>query len=390
MNQTEVSKDDFEALFANDSPVIAVISKKIRNRKKKLDKLVQKIMECHKDKSKKSDPEDDIKKEKIEAQIKELEEIRQGMKDEALKMIHNIKASSKPQVIDDKAEERIIENALGRVADALLINLLQNHHQTQTLIGDHENDGLKALLVSFHAISHPDTKNIIYDRARDCFVEVFRSFAKGSEDIIPGSNVTYRHLAEQVDSIPASVRKASHSFAKPEVVAVQQPVQVSVTQEVKKQEEVKQEAQPDVWHQQDDEDDGNEEDEENDATIEQLAAEDALKEQIPVPLTAMKNKAFIDEDGFTHVKPHARPAAEHQYLQKKFRNNRQARNKHTERWKVKEGGSDLRGGRGHRGRGGHVHHDKHDWKEGGGKNKTAHGNTHWKKGEVRVDNTKND
>lgn len=376
MSGSEASANPLESLFANDSPVLSVISKKIRNRKKKLDKVTQKIMEHHKNKSKKVDPEDEAKREKLEAQVKELEEMRQGIKDEGNKLIQGMSAPSQPQSTNEKAVDGIISNAVGRVADALLINLLQNQFNKNSVLGDKENEGLNAVLVPLQSILSPPGDSIVYDRARDCFVEIFTSLAKGSEDIIPGSQVTFRHLTEQIDLIPARVKNSEHSAnsasapveeTKVAPQAAQESAPAEATKAAPKKETKKK---PEI--------------EEKEPTIEQLAEEDAKAEQVTIRPTQIKSdKRFIDEDGFVHTKAHYRPAHEHDQLKKKFRNNRQARKNHNERYHV-------RGGKPLRGRGGRGHHDKHDLDDKGRKDKKAHGkHSNWKKGEVRVEGADN-
>jgi hypothetical protein len=373
MSESELSKDQVETMFSNDSPVFSVISKKIRNRKKKLNKVVQKIMDHHKDKSKKVDPEDEKKQHNLEEEIKELEDMRQNIKEESQKVLRSYKTSMLAQPVDDKNVDSIISNSLGRVADALLINLLQNKFNVNDVLGDNEREGLRAVLVPLEQIMNPSANSIVYDRARDCFVEIFKSLAWGSEDIIPGSNVTFRHLVEQIDLIPGNVKNSEHSLHQPKT---QTATVVSVTtdepaahasapvEEVKKASKKAAKKAP-------------VQEEDKEPTIEQLAEEDAQREQVDFKATTIASKQFIDEDGFIQVKPHARPAHEHDHLKKKFRDNRQARKNHTERYHV-------RGGKPIRGRGGRGHTDKHDLTDKGGKDKRAHGNDKRGKGEVRV------
>ena len=365
MSGSELSKDNMELLFANDSPVIGVIAKKIRNRKKKLEKLTQKIMGEHKEKT--ADPSKDKKREELEAQIKDLEEMRQSIKDEARNMINNMKGSSDHAKVDDKSQDQIISHALGRVADALLLNLLQNDRSVRNLLESHDNIGLKAALVPLQSLIAPTSGSLVYNRAKECFVEVFKSLAKGSEDIIPGSNVTYRQLSEHVDKIPAKVKNELISLNKKEEEKV---VTSAVVHESKVVEETKVAAKP------------HEEVEERSPTAEELGEEDAKKEFFKVNKVSLGQKEFIDEDGFTHVKPHSRPAYEHDLLRGKGRRGRKGRHGETDRLKVRGG----KGGKPLRGRG-HGHHDKHDLDEAGRKIKTAHGNPNWKKGEVRVETT---
>jgi len=117
-------------------------------------------------------------------------------------------------------------------------------------------------------------------------------------------------------------------------------------------------------------------------TLEELVAGDVEKDMVDIKKVALKPKEFIDDDGFTHVKPHERSEFEHNVLRGKGR--RGGRKGDTERLKVR-GGKGPRGIRGH-GRGGR-NNDKYGADDQGKKLKNAHGK-HPKsgKGQVRVTN----
>lgn len=363
MNPSESSVSSLEQLFANDSPVLAVIAKKIRNRKKKLEKLTQKLGDAQKGKAEATNKDQKI--DEVKAEIKELEEMRHSIQTEARSIIQNMQGTAAPAKVDHKLQDEIITHSLGRVADALLINLLQNQNGVRSFLQSNENAGLKAALIPLQSLISPNSSSLVYNKARECFVEVFRSLAKGSEDIIPGSSVSYKQLADNLDRIPAKSKNELISLSRVEEEKV---ASTSVLAESKSIEETKaptkavERAAP------------------KEPTIEQLAEEDAKLEAFKVEKVVIAPKVFIDEDGFTHVKPHSRPAYEHDALKGRGRRGKKGRHGETDRLKVRGG----KGGKPIRGRG-QGHYDKHGIDEEGRKVKTAHGGQHWKKGEVRVE-----
>jgi hypothetical protein len=208
---------------------------------------------------------------------------------------------------------------------------------------------------------------------------------RGSEDIIPGSSVTYSHLLTQIHNLPESVRQETHNIApKAEVVHKEE-----VVQHVEEEKHVAESKPADDWNAADEDDEQDHEEPAEEAepveeqpTVEQLVEEDVKKDMVKGKKEFLKNKGFVDEDGFIHVKPHERPSYEHEYLRGRGRRGKKGRHGETDRYKVR-GGKGPRGFRG--GRGGMKHHDKHDVDDTGIKTKTAHGNPYWRKGEVRVD-----
>lgn len=228
---------------------------------------------------------------------------------------------------------------------------------------------------------------------------MFQSFVKGSEDIIPGSSVTYNHLLTQIHNLPESVRQETHTIV-PKVEVVHKEEVVHHVEEEKHATESKP---TDDWNaaaEEDQDHDGVADEAEHEAesaeeqpTVEQLVEEDVKKDMVKGKKEFLKSKGFVDEDGFIHVKPHERPSYEHEYLRGRGRRGKKGRHGETDRYKVR-GGKGPRGFRGDRGgiggRGGLKHHDKHGIDEDGIKLKTAHGkHSNWSKGEVRVDRDSN-
>lgn len=219
---------------------------------------------------------------------------------------------------------------------------------------------------------------------------MFQSFVKGSEDIIPGSSVTYSHLLTQIHNLPESVRQETHNIA-PKVEVVHKE---EVVQHVEEEKHAAESKPVEDWNAADEDDEHDHDEQADEAeqeaepteeqpTVDQLVEEDVKKDMIKGKKEFLKNKGFVDEDGFIHVKPHERPSYEHEYLRGRGRRGKKGRHGETDRIKVR-GGKGPRGFRG--GRGGMKHHDKHDVDDAGRKVKTAHGkHPNWSKGEVRVD-----
>ena len=388
MNGEKLEKKDFDEIEDG-------ISKKIRNRRKKLDKI---ILTESKIASKEIVPtkeqKDMIKsREKIEAQIQELIEIRTGVRKEIKKVMGKHKSIVKGLEDGESNREHTIQSTLKNIADALLINLLQNEYAVQDLIDEEERVGLESLMVPLKSLFHPPGNEVNYDRARDCFLELFVNLSKGSQDIIPGSHTTYSKLLESMNNIPESVRTSTfkldgtdqHTQEK-EVSNEEEEEKVEVHQEEPAQEAAPQDQEQD-WNeveQQEDEDDDDEEDKEEDEEPEQ--------EENPKKVVKEDNKIskkYVDDDGFTHVKAPGKSYAEKQSLRGRGRRGggRDKRERQRQNAKVDRGGKNFRGHG--KGRGRHPH-DKFGTDETTGrKSKAAHGkNPHWHKGEVRVEGQK--
>jgi hypothetical protein len=382
MSELKLAKEDF-------SEIEGVVAKKLRNKKKKMDKIIateNKIV------AKEIVPTDEQKemvasKNKVDAQIKELEEMKRILKKESDKVLAKHNKIVKELKSGEANQEKTIQRTLTTVADALLVNLLQNEYNVKNLLGSDESVGLEAILVPLKNLVTPPHEQLVYSRARDCFVQVFQSFVSGSEDIIPGSGVTHSHLLAQIHNLPESVRQETHSLApKAEPAHLEQAAE-QPAEEVKVAADDKLAAD---WNAADEDDehdepaDEAEQEHEQQPSAEQLAEEDVKRDMVRGKKEFLKHKGFVDEDGFVHVKPHDRPSYEHDYLRGRGRRGRKGRHGETDRYKVRGG----KGPRGFRGgaRGGAKHHDKHDVDETGRKVKTAHGkHPNWSKGEVRVD-----
>lgn len=389
MSEVTLTKEDFEEIEAS-------VTKKLRNKKKKLEKIVQTENKIVSKEIKPTQEQQSMvdSKPKVEGQIKELEEMRKSLHKECQKVLKKHNHIVKALKSGEANQDATIRRTLGVVADALLVNLLQNEYNVTNLLRNEERVGLEALMIPVKSLIQPSADQLIYSRARECFVELFSNFVVGKSDIIPGSDTTYRKLLSDIQNIPAEVRNHTHKLDAEETAAEDPASPEQHHVEVSREAPISSEAQRVTnWNVEEEEEQPQEEAEDepveeekqevlDDATLEKLAEQDALKENIRVKPTAIKPKEYIDEDGFTHVKPHARPESEHNSLRGRGRRGKKrGRHGETDRLKVR-GGKNPRG-RGRGGRGGH--HDKHDVDEHGRKTKTAHGHGHWKKGEVRND-----
>jgi hypothetical protein len=386
MIDDKLDKVDFEEIEG-------VIIKKIRNRKKKLEKIAateSKVVS----KEITATPEQAemiASKDKIEQQIQELEEIRKGVHKECKTILTKHQKIVKNLKSGESNKDKTIKETLGSVADALLVNLLQNEYHVKDFVGKEETVGLEAIMLPLKNLFNPPGHQLVYSRAKECFLELFVNFVKGTEDIIPGSDTTYSKLLADIRHIPADAVNHSYKLAPVVAAPVVHHGYVEETKQVARVEPVHasnhREGEWNGNHQQDDEDDNEQYrgEEDRKPTIEELVEEDVKRDMVKgIPEFKNKNKEFIDEDGFQHVKPHQRPELEHNILKGKGRRGGQkGRRGETQRLRV-YGGKDpkVRG----RGRGAHVHHDTHGIDEDGKKIRTAHGkHSTWKAGKVRVD-----
>jgi hypothetical protein len=60
-----------------------------------------------------------------------------------------------------------IERTLGTIADALLVNLLQNEYNVSDLLGQEERVGLEALMLPVKSLFNPPADQLSYSRARE-------------------------------------------------------------------------------------------------------------------------------------------------------------------------------------------------------------------------------
>lgn len=389
MSELKLTKEDFEEIES-------VVTKRLRNKKKKLEKIITTESKIA---SKEIQPTAEQKKmvsskAKVESQIKELEDIKRTLHKECLRVLDKHKQIVKGLKTGEANVDNTVKRTLGVVADALLVNLLQNEYNVKNLLGNEERIGLEAIMLPIKNLFNPPADQLVYSRARECFITLFESFVKGSNDIIPGTDATYNKLLSDIQSIPEDVKQATYRLDAEETAAEEAP-QAQEYYEEEKVEVVPQQTQAvgATWNEVDQEDEEvdhapnaqhRQEEEEEKPTVEELVEQDVQKDMVRGKRSFLKEKTFIDEDGFVHAKPHARNEFEHNMLRGRGRRGKKGRHGDTDRLKVR-GGKGPRGMRG-RGRGGKYHHDKHDVDEAGRKTKTAHGRRpHWSKGEVRVD-----
>jgi len=193
------------------------------------------------------------------------------------------------------------------LADALLVNLLQNEYQAKDLIGAEEQVGLEAIMVPLKNLFHPPADTLIYERAKDCFMEIFVNFVKGSEDIIPGSETTYSKLLEDIRNIPESVRTSKFKLNGEDTEAEEE---VSIPNEETKEavDEFQPAAEQD-WNEMDaakEENEGDNEDDEEEEEEKEVIPEVTYDPKKVLKQDSVKTKKFVDEDGFIQVKPESK------------------------------------------------------------------------------------
>ena len=162
MSQVKLTKGDFEDLQS-------IVNKKLRNKKKKMEKIVateNKIV------AKEIDPTEEqlemvASKEKIENQIKEFEDMKKQLKQESNKILAKHQEILQNMETGAVKEEEVVRKALHSIADALLVNSLQNNYGVQNLLDDDNSHALEALLVPLKNLVNPPSESLKYDRALD-------------------------------------------------------------------------------------------------------------------------------------------------------------------------------------------------------------------------------
>jgi|JI10StandDraft_1071094.scaffolds.fasta_scaffold1586886_1 hypothetical protein len=162
MSELKLTKEDF-------SEIEGVVAKKLRNKKKKMEKIIateNKIV------AKEIVPTDDQKemvasKKKVESQIKELEEMKKVLKKESDKVLTKHNKIVKTLQNGEANQDKTIQRTLTIIADALLVNLLQNEYNVKNLLGSDESIGLEAILVPLKNLVTSPHEQLVYSRARD-------------------------------------------------------------------------------------------------------------------------------------------------------------------------------------------------------------------------------
>lgn len=391
MSQTKLSKADFDN-------IVNVVGKKLRNKRKKLEKINQthaKII------NKEIEPTEEQKemiasKDKVESQVKELEEMKRQLRAESNKVLDKHVAIIKNLDPGDVDPHEAIDRVLATIIDLGISNLLANHYEVDALFSDETKSGSDALVAALRQLIEVNP-TVNYEDLKVSLLQTFSSYVRESTDTIPGTDTTFAAVNRDISEIPDSVR-TNEFHLKTESAPVEEE-KVEETKETAPAETDQPEAKPDMWNERDDDDD--DEDDENDEKDKWLASdednqviegdpellnpdekqviEETKKSMMKGKRDFHKNKNFVDDDGFIHQKPHSRPDHEHKYLKGRGRKGRgrKGRRGETDRFRV-------RGGKG-QGRGGRGGTDKHETDEHGNKIKYAHGsNPHWKKGEVRT------
>jgi seryl-tRNA synthetase len=106
-------------------------------------------------------------KKKVESQIKELEEMKKHLKKECDKVLAKHNKIVKELQSGEANAEKVITKTLSAVADALLVNLMQNEFNVKNLLGSDESVGLEAILVPLKSLVTPPHEQLVYSRARE-------------------------------------------------------------------------------------------------------------------------------------------------------------------------------------------------------------------------------
>ncbi|MCG8522029.1 MAG: hypothetical protein MI744_07480, partial [Pseudomonadales bacterium] len=336
MSESKIEKNEWEEIES-------VLAKKLRNKKKKIEKIVQTEVKIKNGEivPTKEQKEMIASKEKIEAQIQELSEIKNGVRKEWKKVMAKHNKIIKELSNEEELRDSTIHESLGSVADALLVNLLQNEYDAKDLLAEQEKTGLEAIMVPIKSLFTPPAQTLIYNRARECFLEIFTNFVKGSPDIIPGSETTYRDLLSEIKNIPEGVRTSSHRLdaqdtsdgASPEV-AHEEAAEVQVDASAPAQAEPHSE-EPEAAAAEDAADEGEGQVEEDKEEGEEETLEET-KGKKPRKQESINNKKYVDEDGFIYAKPLGKSRQENKNLRGRGRRGggKDKRDKQRQRAKI--------------------------------------------------------
>jgi len=127
-------------------------------------------------------------KDQLLAQIKELEEMNKGVKVECQKLRSQIVTPEEAK--KETANHDVLENGVKIIADACLVNSLHQNFGQQ-ILEDNEHVALATALTAITAANAPaDLVN--YQRVREGFVQLFTQLVSKSDEIIPGSHVSFK------------------------------------------------------------------------------------------------------------------------------------------------------------------------------------------------------
>lgn len=188
--------------------MLEVVAKKIRNRKKKMEKVQALQVKVKTDRSFKPNEEQQEKLRSIEQHelfLKEFEEMHQMFKTDIKK--HN-KKNHVPQgtktktVVSVDVKKETSQEVLQLVSKACLVGSLENEQYDQKFLDDSTSSALQAVTYTVDALRQKDS-TIRGDRFAESFVKTFDSLYNHSEEIIPGTSSSYQSVAEQLEAIPS-------------------------------------------------------------------------------------------------------------------------------------------------------------------------------------------
>jgi seryl-tRNA synthetase len=147
----------------------SVVSKKLRNKKKKMEKIISTENKIVAKEIKPTEEQIEMveSKDKVQEQIQELEDMKKLLKTECNKVLTKHTKIVKELKDGETNQANTIERTLGTIADALLINLLQNEYNVSDLLGQEERVGLEALMLPVKSLFNPPADQLSYSRARE-------------------------------------------------------------------------------------------------------------------------------------------------------------------------------------------------------------------------------
>lgn len=151
--------------------------------------------------------------------------MNKGIKSECSKL--------KTQLVTEETKQEtpstdVLENGVKLIADACLVNSLHQNFDQQILAAD-EHTALATALTAITAAS-ASAEVINYQRVREGFVQLFTQLVSKSEEIIPGSSVSFEQISEKLTSLPKEVTHREHTNEVPEPLA-EEPLVESETKE---------------------------------------------------------------------------------------------------------------------------------------------------------------
>ena len=99
--------------------------------------------------------------------------------------------------------KQVLNDNVRQIADACLVNSLQSQYG-KTILSEDEASALDNALIAIRTAINPGP-TLHYENVRNGFVELFGQFLTKSEELVPGTNVSFAQLSNKIQSIDSEV-----------------------------------------------------------------------------------------------------------------------------------------------------------------------------------------